>query len=143
MDKRDRFNSLFAYYAQDIDWRLLRAQALAESDMNPAAVSRVGAEGLTQAMPATWREVMGHADPFNPEAAIQFQSVYMARLLRRFNGHLPRALAAYNWGQGNISRVVSAHGDDWLAHCPDETQQYVAKILDLYAVATEAAGHAP
>ena len=129
MTKRERFDSLFQWYGGD-RWQLLRCQAIAESDLNPQAVSRVGAQGLCQFMPATFRELMGAADPFNPEASIQAQAVYMARLFRRFS-ETAQALAAYNWGQGNVSRVLTAHGDDWLAHCPAETQAYVARVLAL------------
>ena len=140
MTKRERYDSLFQFYASgdQLDWRLLRCQALAESDLNPQAVSPAGAEGLTQFMPATWRELMGTADPFNPESAIQAQAIYMARLFRQFGGDVRKTLAAYNWGQGHVWRVLAAHGDDWLAHCPSETHAYVTRILELWRIATPA-----
>jgi soluble lytic murein transglycosylase-like protein len=65
-----------AKHLPDHDWRLLKAQYLAESRLDPSAVSPVGAQGIAQFMPGTWSDVakeLGYpADitPFDPEAAI-------------------------------------------------------------------------
>ena len=132
MMKLDRYDSLFKFYASGngLDWRLLRAQAEAESNLNPRAISRVGAEGIAQFMPNTWREIMEDADPFNPESSIQAQAIYMGRLMTRYPGDIVKALAAYNWGMGNVDRAVKQHGAIWLTHAPAETRAYVARIMD-------------
>ena len=59
MKAQDRFDSLLTYYAEEhgLDWLALKAQMLAESNADPKAVSRVGAQGLFQSMPATWSDI--------------------------------------------------------------------------------------
>ena len=112
--RNDRYDSLFRYYAQQygLDWRLVKAQAIAESSLNPRAVSPVGAKGLMQFMPATWAD-WGVGDPFNPEASIDAGCRYMVYLLGCY-GEIPDeteryrfALAAYNAGRGNINRALT------------------------------------
>jgi hypothetical protein len=89
-----------------------------ESRFDPAAVSRAGAQGVAQFMPATatWR---GLSDPFDPLEAIA-QSAKLLRDLRREFGNLGLAAAAYNAGSGRVR--------DWLAGrraLPGETSAYV------------------
>jgi hypothetical protein len=89
-----------------------------ESRFNPEAVSRAGAQGVAQFMPATakWR---GLADPFDPFAAIAASAQHLRDLNREF-GNLGLAAAAYNAGPGRVR--------DWLAGrrtLPGETQAYV------------------
>jgi hypothetical protein len=89
-----------------------------ESRFDPTAVSRAGAQGVAQFMPATasWR---GLADPFDPLEAIA-QSAKLLRDLRREFGNLGLAAAAYNAGPGRVR--------DWLAGrrgLPRETVAYV------------------
>jgi len=92
-----------------------------ESRFNPMAVSRAGAQGVAQFMPATanWR---GLADPFDPIESI-VHSAKLLRDLRRDFGNLGLAAAAYNAGPGRVR--------DWLAGrrgLPRETDAYV-KII--------------
>jgi Transglycosylase SLT domain len=92
-----------------------------ESRFDPMAVSRAGAQGVAQFMPATarWR---GLADPFDPLEAIA-QSAKLLRDLRREFGNLGLAAAAYNAGPGRVR--------DWLAGrrgLPRETDAYVRLI---------------
>lgn len=134
---RDRFDSLFQYYNLDgrIHWKYAKAQAMAESAMDPKARSHAGAVGLTQFMPATWDDVMTdtpYAEPTNPEDSIRAQSLYMRRLLRMFDGDLRAATAAYNWGPGRVARAMQKHGDRWLEHAPEETRKYVPRIEGMY-----------
>jgi hypothetical protein len=89
-----------------------------ESRFDPAAVSRAGALGVAQFMPATanWR---GLSNPFDPLEAIA-QSAKLLRDLRREFGNLGLAAAAYNAGSGRVR--------DWLAGkraLPGETSAYV------------------
>jgi transglycosylase-like protein with SLT domain len=92
-----------------------------ESRFDPMAVSRAGAQGVAQFMPATarWR---GLADPFDPLEAIA-QSAKLLRDLRREFGNLGLAAAAYNAGPGRVR--------DWLAGrrgLPRETSAYVRLV---------------
>lgn len=81
--------------------------------------SPAGALGIAQFMPATARE-MG-IDPLNPAQAIQAAGAYLARLYRMF-GNWSEALAAYNWGMGNVQRRG-------LASAPRETRNYYSQII--------------
>lgn len=127
----DRYDSLFQYYAEKYtyDWKLLKAQAIAESDLTPDAQSPAGAQGLCQFEPGTFAEVssnmrLKHASVWNPEHAIACQAAMMAYLLGRFK-ITENALAAYDWGEGHVAR-----GDSPL---PQETQDYIRRILALRA----------
>jgi len=82
--------------------------------------SPVGAVGIAQFMPATARE--WGVDPLNPESAIDGAGRYLKWLYDRL-GDWPRALAAYNWGIGNVQRRG-------LDAAPTETRNYVAQILN-------------
>ena len=82
---------------------LLHAVICAESNYNPAAVSRRGAIGLMQLMPATARE-LGVADPRDPAANIRGGAQYLKRLLAMFGDDVMLAVAAYNAGPGVILR---------------------------------------
>ncbi len=81
--------------------------------------SPVGAQGIAQFMPATAAE-MG-INPLDPAQAIDAAGKYLAQLHRMF-GDWTRALAAYNWGMGNVSRKG-------LANAPTETRDYFTNIL--------------
>jgi hypothetical protein len=108
---------------------LLGAQLYVESNFNPFARSRAGAQGIAQFMPATARAV-GLGDPFDAAAAIDAQAHLMRDLLRRFAA-VSLALAAYNAGPG----AVAACG--CVPPYP-ETRGYVARILGLLGGAGEA-----
>lgn len=106
--------------AQGISPALLEALIWQESRWRAAAVSRVGARGLTQLMPGTARAL--GVDPRDPIAAIEGGARYLRQQLDRFDGDVERALAAYNAGPG---RVLRAGGIPPIA----ETHAYVAAIL--------------
>lgn len=82
---------------------LIRAVIHAESGFNPKAVSKAGAQGLMQLMPATAKE-LGTRDVWLPQQNIQAGTAYLASLLQQFNGDRRLALAAYNAGPGAVSR---------------------------------------
>ena len=86
-------------------WQTRAAQAWTESDFNPNAKSEVGALGITQFMPATWKEWMGSADPTIPQNSIIAQDKYMKWLEARCSNNLNAALGSYNAGLGNIRRA--------------------------------------
>ena len=104
----------------DIDPRLLAALVRAESNFDPAAVSRVGARGLCQLMPsaASDHDVV---DVFDPAENLRGGATHLRRLLDRFED-LPLALAAYNAGAATVDR----YGD-----VPPyrETQGFLRRIL--------------
>jgi soluble lytic murein transglycosylase-like protein len=130
----DRYDSLIQYYAwlNNLDWLQVKAQIKQESNFDPRAVSSAGAKGLGQFMPPTWKEWSGDSDPFNPELSISATCRYMRWQLKQFNQDLRLALAAYNWGIGNVRRVVRDYGSTWLQHAPDETIKYIRRINENY-----------
>lgn len=98
---------------------MLSRVAYQESRYNPNAKSPVGALGLMQFMPATAKDF--GIDPLDPVASIWAAGKYLSQLYRQF-GTWDKALAAYNWGQGNVSRKG-------LDKAPTETRNYFTSIL--------------
>jgi len=99
---------------------LLVRQAKQESNFNPYATSPKGAGGIFQHMPATAKEL--GIDPYDPTQSIQGGVKYMGQLLNKYQGDQTKALAAYNWGMGNVDR-------QGLEKAPAETQNYLKNIL--------------
>jgi hypothetical protein len=102
-----------------VDPRLIRAVIQAESGGNPLAVSRAGARGLMQLMPETAAE-LGVTNPFDPTQNIMGGTSYLRRLLDRYRGDVKLALAAYNWGMGNLEKRPEA--------MPRETKNFIATV---------------
>lgn len=100
---------------------LLKAIGKAESGFNPDAVSRSGAQGVMQLMPATARS-LGVTDSFDPEQNIMGGANYISQMLAKFDGDVSLALAAYNAGPGNVSKYGGIPPFT-------ETQNYVQKVL--------------
>lgn len=109
-----------------VDPNLAVAQARAESNLNQAAISSAGAIGVFQLMPATaaWLGV----DPYNLAQNIDGGVRYLSQLLKQFGGDVQKALAAYNWGPGNLAKSIARHGEDWIWNLPAETSAYIARI---------------
>jgi soluble lytic murein transglycosylase-like protein len=82
---------------------LVRAVIKAESNGNPRAVSRSGAQGLMQLMPATARS-LGVKNPFNPRENINGGVKLLRQLMNRYQGNLDKVLAAYNAGTVAVDR---------------------------------------
>jgi soluble lytic murein transglycosylase-like protein len=57
----------------------------------------------------------------------------MKSLLNQFGQDNKKALAAYNWGQGNLRKVLVGNRPDWTATLPVETQQYIVTIGGYHA----------
>jgi hypothetical protein len=106
--------------------RLVTAVIRAESGFNPRAVSRKGAQGLMQLMPAT-ASGLGVRDSFDPRENIHGGVRHLRGLIDRFPGNLPLAIAAYNAGE----KAVLTYGG--IPPYP-ETQDYVGKVLRFYGV---------
>ncbi len=117
-----------------VESSLIYAVLKAESNFDPAAVSRAGAKGLAQLTDATAQyaaemagEEYGFGDAFDAEKSIGLAAVYLRYLLRKYDGDQRRATAAYNAGEGNVDKWLSADGD--MKEIPfGETKKYVNKV---------------
>lgn len=106
--------------------RLLYQESAFRPDVISGQVtSSAGALGIAQIIPR-WHPGV---DPLEPYGAIAYAGRYLAQLKQRF-GTWDKALAAYNWGQGNLATVITQSGAAWLddAALPNETRNYVAAI---------------
>ena len=111
-----RYMDIITANAGELEPSLVLAVIMAESSFNENALSRVGAQGLMQLMPATAADIarrMGNTafvpdDVWDSETNITMGMFYLNWLLQRYNGDIRIALAAYNAGLGNV--------DSWLSN---------------------------
>jgi soluble lytic murein transglycosylase-like protein len=122
-----RYDSMIreAASAADVDPELLRAVIVVESGFDVDAVSRAGAQGLMQLMPATAR-AYGVVDAFDPRQNLRAGARYLRDLLDRYDQDFELVLAAYNAGE----QAVAKYGGQIPPFA--ETMDYVPKVLGLY-----------
>jgi soluble lytic murein transglycosylase len=127
-----------------------------ESALDPRAVSPAGAIGLTQLMLPTAQEMarrlrlggVSRGKLTDASLNIRLGSRYLGDLVRKFDGSIPLALAAYNAGGGAVSRWLEARRgldvDEFVEEIPvEETRGYVKRVLRSYAAYRLLYGEAP
>lgn len=104
--------------------RLLYQESHFRADIiSGETTSGAGAIGIAQIVPRWHPDV----NPLNVKESIEYAADYLTKLKNQF-GDWETALAAYNWGQGNVNNAMKANGYKWLASAPTETQNYVSQI---------------
>ena len=129
---------------------LVLAAIRQESQFEAVALSRAGARGMMQLMPATARAMardlgvgLVHADyrlVADPDYNIRLGRAYLASMIGEFGGSYVLALAAYNAGPGRVRQWLRDHGDprqpdidvvDWVEQIPfEETRNYVQRVIE-------------
>jgi hypothetical protein len=100
-----------------------------ESGGREDAVSPKGAVGPMQTMPTTLTDPGYGVRPAQDDSVAEKRRVgqdYLQAMLREYGGNLDHALAAYNWGPGNVDRWIAAGADP--AKLPKETREYIPKV---------------
>ena len=105
---------------QGVDPNLALGIAETESQFSQSARSGAGAIGVFQLMPETAKGL--NVDPYDEDDNIRGGIKYIKQLLEMYDGDEKKALAAYNWGMGNVNRKG-------LEKAPTETKKYVPKVL--------------
>lgn len=142
--KESRFDATFKKYSKryfgiGFDWRQFKAQAMAESELNPAAQSHVGAKGLMQLMPSTFNAIASKRPEFtsidDPEwniAAGIMHDRHLWRLWTPSIGEPQRPafmFASYNAGETTITRAAERARIDQLDHTTWESIERVAPTV--------------
>lgn len=84
-----------------------------------------------QLMPGT-AEGLGVKNVYDPIQNVDGGTRYIKQMKERYGGDDQLALAAYNWGPGNVDKAIKKYGKSWSAissHAPKETQNYVSKVI--------------
>jgi len=126
IDSTDQYDPIIidASNRHQVSFSLLKAIIRTESGFDHRAVSKKGALGLMQIMPANIK-ALDINDPFNPRENIMGGARYFKQLYKRFNGNLDLALAAYNAGPKAVERHKKIPPYR-------ETRAYVKKVLRYY-----------
>ncbi len=129
-------------------WSLVHGITRQESSFDRTAMSRVGARGLMQLMPATAREESGKVGvgydlgrlTSDPSYNVMLGSSYFRRMVAQWDGNYVLAVASYNAGAGNVRKWVRNYGDPrsanvdtlrWIEQIPfAETKGYVQRVME-------------
>lgn len=112
--------------AHGVEPALVKSVIKVESNFNPNSTSPKGAMGLMQLMPATAND-LGVRNAYDPGENVQAGTRYLKTLLDRYDGNVAMALAAYNWGMGNLEKKPSK--------MPAETKNYIENVTRYYELA--------
>lgn len=142
----DDFKSYVKTYAAEynVPEYVIFAVIETESGFDKNAESSVGARGLMQMMPSTFKwltgpdhlgEKLGADKLYEPEVSIKYGTYYLNYLYKKFDYNWDTAFAAYNAGEGNVSKWLDdknySDGDGNLTKIPfKETESYVKKVND-------------
>jgi soluble lytic murein transglycosylase len=138
-----RYDSELRLAAEEegVDPALVAALILQESSFDSGALSRAGARGLMQVMPATGRRIardkgkrFRRAALHDPETSLDFGTHYLRQMSERFPGSVEKVLAAYNAGPHRVDAWTAARGElpaeDFIESIPfTETRAYVMIVL--------------
>ena len=119
-----------AAISASVEPNLLRAVIVVESGFNSRAVSKRGAIGLMQLMPATATR-FGVSNPYDPRENVHAGARYLKLLMNRFGQDVRLALAAYNAGEEAVER----NGGQIPPFA--ETMAYVPRVLKIYRMLSE------
>jgi hypothetical protein len=111
---------------------LLDAVWEAESGRGKNMRSSTGAQGHFQFMPGT-AKTYGLSDPYDLHQSADAAARYYANLSRRFGGDVPKMLAGYNWGEGNVEKKG-------MGNLPEETRGYISKITSMMGRGAKSVG---
>ena len=112
-----------AAHEHGVDPQLVKAIAIAESDMNQNEISPVGAIGVMQLMPETAAGL--GVNPYDEAENIDGGTRFLKQMLDTFDGNVPLAVAAYNAGPGAVKKYGGIPPYS-------ETQNYVGRVMDLF-----------
>jgi soluble lytic murein transglycosylase len=127
--------------AESLDPALVAALILQESTFDPTALSRAGARGLMQVIPATGRKLARdmrvpyrHVSLHDPKISLDFGTLYLRQMADRFENRAERVLAAYNAGPHRVDAWTAVHpgqsAEEFVESIPfSETRAYVMIIL--------------
>lgn len=161
------FEQYMAQWLPQWDWLYLKAEAYAESLLQPDAVSPAGAQGIMQFMPDTWQDVAfrlrfpSTATPFQPTYAIEAGAYYIALMRNGWAAERPEedrrnlAFASYNSGFGHLLEAQKLSGgknlyQDIIEFLPQvtgaqnakQTTNYVKRIQTYYMQFSQGASNA-
>jgi soluble lytic murein transglycosylase-like protein len=132
MARATQYDSIIekAALSASVEPNLLRAVIVVESGFNSRAVSKRGAVGLMQLMPATATR-FGVSNPYDPKQNVHGGARYLKFLIDRFGQDIRLALAAYNAGEEAVDRNGG--------RIPPftETMAYVPRVLKIYRMLAE------
>lgn len=100
-----------------------------EDVVSGETVSRAGAVGIVQMIPKWHKGVDFERVKKDPAYALNEGAKYFRELLDMYGGDYQKAAAAYNWGPGNLSKLLKEKGENWKAHLPSETKNYLKKVF--------------